>query len=117
MTSIVSIKANTSPRSSALQKGVDGAMAAVKKVQQRRTEDVRVEDAIVDMKVEGSDVVVTYDDRSFARPDGIKSRATALLRTLERRPDLLAERPLTPEEQALLREFGGDGSGPTTALD
>jgi tRNA (guanine37-N1)-methyltransferase len=36
-------------------------------------------------------------------------RAQALLRTLDRRPDLLAGRPLTPDEQALLREFSGDG--------
>ena len=36
-------------------------------------------------------------------------RAQALLRTLDRRPDLLAGRPLTADEQALLREFSGDG--------
>ena len=48
-------------------------------------------------------------------------RAQALRRTLERRPDLLAGRPLTADEQALLREFAADestgdsgGSGPAT---
>jgi tRNA (guanine37-N1)-methyltransferase len=36
-------------------------------------------------------------------------RAQALLRTLERRPDLLDDHPLDEEEQSLLREFGEDG--------
>src|SRR5262245_18779874 len=36
-------------------------------------------------------------------------RAQALLRTLDRRPDLLDGRPLDDEEQALLREFRDDG--------
>jgi tRNA (guanine37-N1)-methyltransferase len=36
-------------------------------------------------------------------------RAQALLRTLERRPDLLEGRELTDEEAALLREFSEDG--------
>jgi tRNA (guanine37-N1)-methyltransferase len=35
-------------------------------------------------------------------------RAQALLRTLDRRPDLLDGRPLDDEEQALLREFADD---------
>jgi tRNA (guanine37-N1)-methyltransferase len=35
-------------------------------------------------------------------------RAQALLRTLDRRPDLLDAHPLDDEEQALLREFGDD---------
>ena len=38
-------------------------------------------------------------------------RAAALRRTIARRPDLVAARPLTPEEEALLREFPDDGSG------
>jgi tRNA (guanine37-N1)-methyltransferase len=38
-------------------------------------------------------------------------RAAALRRTIARRPDLLAATPLTPEEEALLREFPDDGSG------
>jgi tRNA (guanine37-N1)-methyltransferase len=36
-------------------------------------------------------------------------RATALRRTIEQRPDLLAARPLDDEEAALLREFPPDG--------
>jgi tRNA (guanine37-N1)-methyltransferase len=44
-------------------------------------------------------------------------RAQALLRTLDRRPDLLAGRQLTAEEEALLREFRDDGdSGATSSL-
>jgi tRNA (guanine37-N1)-methyltransferase len=38
-------------------------------------------------------------------------RAAALRRTIARRPDLVATVPLTPEEEALLREFPDDGSG------
>jgi tRNA (guanine37-N1)-methyltransferase len=38
-------------------------------------------------------------------------RAQALRRTLDRRPELLGGRPLTPEEEALLREFPASGSG------
>jgi tRNA (guanine37-N1)-methyltransferase len=38
-------------------------------------------------------------------------RAAALRRTIARRPDLVAAVPLTPEEEALLREFPDDGSG------
>jgi tRNA (guanine37-N1)-methyltransferase len=38
-------------------------------------------------------------------------RAAALRRTITRRPDLVANVPLTPEEEALLREFPDDGSG------
>jgi tRNA (guanine37-N1)-methyltransferase len=38
-------------------------------------------------------------------------RAAALRRTIARRPDLVGAVPLTPEEEALLREFPGDGSG------
>ncbi len=38
-------------------------------------------------------------------------RAAALRRTISRRPDLVAAVPLTPEEEALLREFPDDGSG------
>ncbi len=41
-------------------------------------------------------------------------RAQALLRTLERRPDLLGGRALTAEETALLREFADDG-GPAAS--
>jgi tRNA (guanine37-N1)-methyltransferase len=53
--------------------------------------------------------------RGHAVPDVLRSgdhaliarwrRAQALRRTLERRPDLLAERTLTATEQALLDEF------------
>jgi tRNA (guanine37-N1)-methyltransferase len=44
-------------------------------------------------------------------------RAQALLRTLERRPDLLDGRALTAEEAALLREFEeGGGSGSSGSL-
>jgi tRNA (guanine37-N1)-methyltransferase len=44
-------------------------------------------------------------------------RAQALLRTIERRPDLLAGRELTAEEEALLREFRADGEpGPESSL-
>jgi len=38
-------------------------------------------------------------------------RAEALRRTLERRPDLFAGRTLTPDEEALLREFPDPGPG------
>ena len=38
-------------------------------------------------------------------------RAQALRRTLERRPDLFAGRSLTPDEEALLREFPDPGPG------
>jgi tRNA (guanine37-N1)-methyltransferase len=38
-------------------------------------------------------------------------RAAALRRTIARRPDLVGGVPLTPEEEALLREFPDDGSG------
>jgi tRNA (guanine37-N1)-methyltransferase len=38
-------------------------------------------------------------------------RAAALRRTIARRPDLVAALPLTPEEEALLREFPDDVSG------
>jgi tRNA (guanine37-N1)-methyltransferase len=38
-------------------------------------------------------------------------RAQALRRTLDRRPELLGGRPLTAEEEALLREFPSPGSG------
>lgn len=38
-------------------------------------------------------------------------RAQSLRRTLERRPDLLGGRSLTPDEEALLREFPDSGSG------
>jgi tRNA (guanine37-N1)-methyltransferase len=39
-------------------------------------------------------------------------RAQALRRTLERRPDLLANRPLSAEEEAALAEFPADGRRP-----
>ena len=65
------------------------------------------------------DVLRTGDHARVAR----WRRAQALLRTLERRPDLLAGRPLTADEAALLREFAGDtssgdegGSGAATSL-
>ena len=38
-------------------------------------------------------------------------RAQSLRRTLERRPDLLGGRPLTLDEESLLREFPDSGSG------
>jgi tRNA (guanine37-N1)-methyltransferase len=38
-------------------------------------------------------------------------RAQSLRRTLERRPDLFGGRPLTPEEESLLREFPDSDSG------
>ena len=38
-------------------------------------------------------------------------RAAAVRRTVARRPDLVAAVPLTPDEEALLREFPDDGSG------
>jgi tRNA (guanine37-N1)-methyltransferase len=38
-------------------------------------------------------------------------RAQALRRTLERRPDLFGGRELTPEEEALLREFPDPAPG------
>jgi tRNA (guanine37-N1)-methyltransferase len=38
-------------------------------------------------------------------------RAQALRRTLDRRPELLGGRPLTEQEEALLREFPSPGSG------
>jgi tRNA (guanine37-N1)-methyltransferase len=53
--------------------------------------------------------------RGHAVPDVLRSgdhariarwrRAEALRRTLDRRPDLLGGRDLTPDEQALLEEF------------
>ena len=39
-------------------------------------------------------------------------RAEALRRTIARRPDLLEGRPLTPADEALLREFPGQFPGP-----
>jgi tRNA (guanine37-N1)-methyltransferase len=51
------------------------------------------------------DVLRTGDHARVAR----WRRAQALLRTLERRPDLLEGRELTDEEAALLREFSEDG--------
>jgi tRNA (guanine37-N1)-methyltransferase len=38
-------------------------------------------------------------------------RAAALRRTVERRPDLVAKRPMTNAERALLDEFRGEGPG------
>jgi tRNA (guanine37-N1)-methyltransferase len=38
-------------------------------------------------------------------------RAQSLRRTLERRPDLLGGRPLTPDEESLLREFPDPATG------
>ncbi|HEX5588310.1 MAG TPA: tRNA (guanosine(37)-N1)-methyltransferase TrmD [Acidimicrobiia bacterium] len=38
-------------------------------------------------------------------------RASALRRTMAQRPDLLAARPLSADEEALLREFPDDGGG------
>jgi tRNA (guanine37-N1)-methyltransferase len=38
-------------------------------------------------------------------------QAAALRRTIARRPDLLARRPMTSAEQALLEEFPGEGPG------
>ena len=38
-------------------------------------------------------------------------RAAALRRTIERRPDLIARRPMTAAEEALLDEFPGEGPG------
>jgi tRNA (guanine37-N1)-methyltransferase len=59
------------------------------------------------------DVLRTGDHARVAR----WRRAQALLRTLERRPDLLEGRELTDEEAALLREFSeGGGSGSAGSL-
>jgi tRNA (guanine37-N1)-methyltransferase len=58
------------------------------------------------------------DFRGWAVPEVLRTgdhariarwrRAQALLRTLDRRPDLLDGRPLDEDERALLREFGRD---------
>jgi tRNA (guanine37-N1)-methyltransferase len=53
------------------------------------------------------EVLRSGDHRRIAR----WRRAAALRRTLARRPDLLAGRPLTAEEDALLREFPSGGPG------
>jgi len=53
------------------------------------------------------DVLLTGDHVRIER----WRRAAALRRTLARRPDLVATVPLTPEEEALLRDFPDDRSG------
>jgi tRNA (guanine37-N1)-methyltransferase len=90
-------------------------------------EQSAVDESFVDGRLEYPQYTRPADFRGHEVPGVLRSgdhaliarwrRAQALLRTLDRRPDLLAERPLTPEERALLREFGGDGSGASTALD
>jgi tRNA (guanine37-N1)-methyltransferase len=61
------------------------------------------------------------DFRGWAIPDVLRSgdhariarwrRAAALRRTAARRPDLVRDRPLTPEDRALLDEFPPESSG------
>lgn len=77
------------------------------------------EESFVGSRLEYPQYTRPAEFRSWTVPDVLRSgdharvarwrRATALRRTLERRPDLVDAVPLTPEEHDLLREFPADG--------
>jgi tRNA (guanine37-N1)-methyltransferase len=79
-----------------------------------------VDESFVGGRLEHPQYTRPPEFRGHAVPDVLRSgdheriarwrRAMALHRTAERRPDLLALRPVSPEEEELLREFPDEGA-------
>lgn len=75
----VSQASSRHPGAARLEKAVDAAMAHVKKVQSRMTEELRVEDAIRDLSVHGSEVHVSVDETYAIKHDGLREFVKELL--------------------------------------
>src|SRR5262245_55997912 len=77
--SVTKVSGSKKPSPKGLERAVDAAMKDVQKIQQRATRDLRTEDAIRGISVEGSHVKVVTDPRYEYKPQVLKKIVSDLL--------------------------------------
>lgn len=76
----ISSTARQSQHTRAIGRAVQLALADIKKVQSRMTEELRVEDAVRGLELHGREVHVLVDTRYGFKPDGIRDLVKGLLK-------------------------------------